>query len=416
MKKRISREIKDVLYLIALQGLNYIAPMLVLPYLMKVLGAEKFGYIGFSLTVMQYLMLVVDFGFNLSTTKRVALAKDNPNELNKIFTSTLYAKIGLLMVSFLVLLIFMVIPAFAVYRETMLVMFLTVIASAFTFVWLFQGLGKIRFISIFHGVAKLLILPLTFVFVRQTSDYLTAALLQSLVAVFASVISILYVIKNHWVKITSFVKKDILYELKESYPIFLSGAAISIYTASFVVILGYFFTSKEVGQYTAAERIMRAFCALIFVTVSQAFYPKISQLGKENRTEAVKMLRKILLFIVSCMLLVFVAMFFLSPYLVEFLGKDYHDSLLLFRIMAFVPIFVGAGGVVAQLAILALGDEKDKKRYQRVYFIAGLVAIVCVFATVPFLGAIGAALSLLLTEMLVCVLMFWNGRKFFTCC
>ena len=38
-------EVTDVVYLVALQGLNFIAPILVLPYLMVVLGAEKFGYI-----------------------------------------------------------------------------------------------------------------------------------------------------------------------------------------------------------------------------------------------------------------------------------------------------------------------------------------------------------------------------------
>jgi O-antigen/teichoic acid export membrane protein len=69
----VKHEIKDVFYLIALQGVNYIAPLLVLPYLMIVLGAEKFGYIGFSLAVTQYLMTIIDFGFNLRTTKRVAL-------------------------------------------------------------------------------------------------------------------------------------------------------------------------------------------------------------------------------------------------------------------------------------------------------------------------------------------------------
>lgn len=69
----VKHEIKDVFYLIALQGVNYIAPLLVLPYLMVVLGAEKFGYIGFSLAITQYLMTIIDFGFNLRTTKRVAL-------------------------------------------------------------------------------------------------------------------------------------------------------------------------------------------------------------------------------------------------------------------------------------------------------------------------------------------------------
>jgi O-antigen/teichoic acid export membrane protein len=63
---------------------------------MVVLGAEKFGYFGFSLAVIQYLMLIVDFGFNLSATKRVAQTRENQNELNNIFSATLLAKLRLL--------------------------------------------------------------------------------------------------------------------------------------------------------------------------------------------------------------------------------------------------------------------------------------------------------------------------------
>lgn len=410
----VKREIKDVFYLIALQGLNYIAPLLVLPYLMKVLGAEKFGYIGFSLAVMQYLMLIVDFGFNLSATKRIALARENKEELNQIFTSTLYAKIFLLLVSFIILLVFVLIPRFEMYKETMFMMFLMVVGNAFTFVWLFQGLGQIRFISIFNAIAKLSILPLTFVFVKESGDYLTAAFLQSFVAFFVMLISVSYVAKKKWVKITSFVKENIIFELKESYPIFLSSAATSIYVVSFVIVLGYFGTAEEVGQYSAVDRIMRACCMLVFISVSQAFYPKIVSLGSENKAVALTLVKRIFIFVFLVMLMVFFAMFFLSPYVVKYLGEDYNNTLPLFRIMAFVPLFIGMGGVVAQLGILALGDIQDKRNYQRVYLIAGVVALISIFVTIPLFGAIGASISLLITEVLVCVLMFWFGRKLFS--
>ena len=407
----INREIKDVFYLIALQGLNYIAPLLVLPYLMKVLGAEKFGYIGFSLAIVQYLMLIIDFGFNLSATKHIALAKGNRTELNKIFTSTLYAKTGLLIVSFFVLIVIAWIPRFAIYRETMFLMFLMVVGNAFTFIWLFQGLGQIRFISIFNMIAKLSILPLTFILVKNPGDYLIAAFLQSFVVLFVMFISIGYVIKKRWVAISSFVRKNVIHELKESYPIFLSNAATSVYLISFVVVLGYFATAEEVGQYSAVDRIMRALCYLVFIPVSQAFYPKIVSLGAENKTMALALIKKIFIFVVGAMSAIFFAMFFLSPYAVEFLGEDYQNSLPLFRIMAFVPLFVGMGGVVAQLGILALGDAADKKNYQRVYLIAGGVALISIFVNIPFFGATGAAVSLLLTEIIVCGLMFWFGRR-----
>ena len=406
-----TREVKDVFYLFGLQGLNYLAPLLVTPYLIITLGAEKFGYIGFSLAVMMFLMLVVDFGFNLSATKRIALAKDNQDELNKIFTATLYARIGLLAVSFLALLAIAQVPQFEIYRQTMFVMFLMVVGQAFTFVWLFQGLGNIRFIAIFNAIARLSILPLMFIFVKSPDDYLTAAFLQSFVSIFAMLISVVYVVKKRWVKITAFVRKNILFELKESYPIFLSSAAVNVYMVSFVLVLGIFKNPETVGQYTAVDRIMRALSSLVYIPVVQAFYPKIVSLGAENKAEALALVKKIFTFVVAAMMLIFFALFFLSPFAIEIFGEDYANTLPLFRIMAFVPIFVGAGGIAAQLVILALGNDVDKKNFQRVYLIAGAVAIISIFISVPLWGATGAAASLLITEMVVCVLMFWFGKK-----
>ncbi len=410
--KENRREIKDVIYLVALQGLTYVAPLIVFPYLMKVLGAEKFGIIGFSLSINQYLMLLVDFGFNFSATKKIAQAKENKEEINKIFSATLWSKIGLLIISFFVLLIFaFFIPKFSIYSTTMLIMFLMVVANAFSFVWLFQGLGKIKIISIINIISKLSILPLTFILIKSPNDYNKAALIQSLVYILGSCISITVIISNkyvtEWLKI---LRIRIIEEIKDAYPIFLSNAASSIYTALFVIILGYFSSPVEVGKYTAAEKIMRGFCFLIFTPVSLAFYPKICSMNLENRNNAINLTKRILFFVSVIMLLLFVFLFIFSFPLVNFLGKDYHGSDLVFKIMSIAPIFIAAGGVLGQLGLLAIGNEQDKKNFQKTYFIAAFIAIIAILILAPFYYSTGAAIALLITEISVFFGMLWFNK------
>lgn len=407
------REIKDVFYLIALQGLNYIVPLLVLPYLMKVLGAEKFGYIGFSLAVAQYLMLLVDFGFNLSATKRIALAKDNQQELNKIFSATVYAKIGLLLLSFALLFVVSLVPEFAVYRTTMLVMFLVVMGQAGLFVFLFQGLGQIKWVSIFNGIAKVSVLPLTFWLVKSPDDYLWAAFLQGMVAIVAAVISWGMIAKNKWVKFVSVSWSNVKEELSESFPIFLSTAATSIYTACFVLILGYFATPQEVGQYSAVDRIMRALCYMALIPVLQVFYPHIASLAQQDKGLALKRVGYLFGVVVACMVLIGCCMVFASPYAITFLGDDYNHTDGLFAIMAAVPLFVGLGGVAGQLVLLAIGDSSYKNYFRNVYIVAGIVAISSVLVLSYFYGMYGTAFALLLTEITVCVLMISPVRKIY---
>ena len=97
--KSNGRELTDTIYLIILQGANQLLPLFVMPFLMIKLGAEGYGFVGFSLSVIQYLVLIVDFGFNLSATKRIAQANDDVDKCNEVFWNVVAAKSLLLIAS-----------------------------------------------------------------------------------------------------------------------------------------------------------------------------------------------------------------------------------------------------------------------------------------------------------------------------
>ncbi len=411
------REIKDVFYLVALQGVNYVMPLVVFPYLMVVLGAEKFGYIGFSISLTQYLMLVVDFGFNFTATKEVALHKDNHEKLQKVFWSVTAAKTVLLLLTFVLLVVVAFgIPRFSIYRSTLLVCFLMVVSSAYSCVWYFQGLGKIRVISVVNVLSKLFILPLCFLFVKTADDYLKAAFLQSGIYISGTLFTLLYLRFSRRMPPSRVViptRTMVSGELKSAWPVFLSGAVSSLYVLLFTVILGYFASPDEVGRYSAAERIMRSFCYLIFVPVLQAFFPKLSSLAQTDGEGARRLFRRISMAMVAAMLGVFVGLFFFSDTIMTFLGKDYGGVEKLFRIMAVVPLFVALGGVAGQLGLLAMGDDCDKRHYRNVYFVAAAVALLAVFLLLPAWHSVGAAWALLITEVVTFSLMTWCARRFF---
>lgn len=398
-------EITDIIYLVALQGLNFIAPILVLPYLMVVLGAEKFGYISFALAVCQYLNVAVDFGFYLSTTKRIALVKDDKAALSRIFSAAFYCKMGLLVLSFIVLAVIAAIPKFAVYRPALFAMFTMVVGNAFLFAFLFQGLGQIRWVSIFNGIAKMSVLPLTFVFVKNPDDYLIAALLQGGVSIVAAIISLLMIVRKRWLNLPRFCMADCKTEMKEGFPIFISNASGNIYVFGFVLILGIFATPDEVGRYAASDKIIRALIAVTMAPVIQAFYPSVVRMAATGWQKAKNTVNLLLGVLLVGMFAIIIAVFAISPYLPDLLGNDYTGTETIIRILSFATVFITMGGICGQLGLLAMGGGAQKKSFSKVYVGAAVVALTSVLVLSPFYQGIGAAIAILLTEAYVGITM-----------
>ena len=255
-----------------LQGVNYLAPLLVWPYLMVVLGAEQFGVFSFGIALAQYLMMLVDFGFNLTTTKQIALGQSDPSKVNRLFTATMAAKLILLAISAGIVLIVSLLPAYSAYQSIVWITWLMVVGNTFSMFWLFQGLGKIRWVAVINAVMKLLILPFTFVLVKTHADVQVAAWIQVAVFLGAGLVAVCMTHSfgmAHYVRISI---EEVREQFRISWDIFLSNAATSTYTALYVVLLAYFVSEAEVGLYAAAEKIVRCACYLIWVPVAQAFF------------------------------------------------------------------------------------------------------------------------------------------------
>lgn len=398
----------DSAYLVVLQGVNYILPLVIIPYLLVTLGADKYGYIGFATGYSYYFYNIIDFGFNLSATKQIAISFQTKNylELNKTFFSVLYAKLILFVFSSIIYfsLLFIVNP-FRQYSMTVLCMYPLIIGNTFTFTWLFQGIGKIKVISTINSITKFLVLPLTFFFVRSESDYNMAALIQSLVFVVAALLSCVFLEREKIIHYTKVDLNDIKNSFKDSWPLFLSSAASTIYTSLYTVILAIFASPALVGIYSASDRIVRALCTVLNSTVSQAFYPKVAALSAVNKEDAKDLFSKLRNLLLSVMVFVFLTIIVFADMIEGLLGDDYNGIALLLRIMSLIPILVSQSGLYGQMGLIAMGNELSKKSFMKAYWIAAPLSIALVTILSYWAQEVGAAIALLFTEALVCGLL-----------
>lgn len=410
---KMNSEQKDTLYLFVLQGMNYAIPILLMPYLMIKLGVKSYGLIGFSTAIIQFLILFVDFGFNLSATKRVAIYKENKQVLSCIFYSTVFVKSILLFISLFAFIVVINIPKFHEYQLALLCSLPMLIGSTYTFTWFYQGLGQIRYLSILSMFCRILILPTLFYFIQTPQDYMKAIFINSAVYVVIALMSIYWIYKNKLVKWERVSFQSMQFELKESFPFFLSTASISIYTQLFVVILGFFSNPTVVGVYTAAEKITRSISLLFYTPINQVYYPKIANIASQHKNEARDLLSRVFKFCLLLMMFLSLIIFVFSPLIEELIGVEYAGLSDLLRILCLVPVVSAIGGVAGQMGLIAYIDSgKAKKIFQNVYIVAGLFAVLLVTLLTYFFQERGASVAVLLTETLVAVLMIYYFKKY----
>jgi len=133
--------------------------------------------------------------------------------------------------------------SFKKFRQDWLIYYLTfgmVLGQTLFPIWFFQGMERMKYITFLNVLAKLIFTIAIFIFVKRSSDYLYIPLLNSLGFIVAGVLALWIVFKDFGVffRIPSF--KDLKYQLKEGWYIFISTVAISLYTISNTFILGLF--------------------------------------------------------------------------------------------------------------------------------------------------------------------------------
>jgi len=337
-----------------LKVLTYILPLITFPYLIRVLGVEKFGLIMFAQATMYYFEIVVDFGFNLSATREVALNAKKVNKLNEIISAVFSIKCFLLIISFLIL--FIVLSIFDRFTDDYLIYyysFLKVIAITFFPVWFFQGIEKMKYVTYINIVSKSIYTVLIFVFIQTESDYLLVPLINGFGFFIGSLLALYYVFKHfkHVFVFNSFaiIKQHFI----DSSMFFLSRVSVSLYTSSNTFVLGLVASNLTVGYYAIAEKLYMVIRQL-YQPIVQVIYPYIS---KSKNLVFFKKLYPVVV------LLNFIGVYILwvfAPELIYLVSKEYFlESIKVFRILLVVSCIVVPSILIGYPFLAALGFKNE---------------------------------------------------------
>lgn len=395
--------VQNIISLFILQGANYLLPLFTLPYLMRVLGVEKFGLIAFAQAFMQYFIILTDYGFNLTATQQIARNRQNDLQVNQILSSVMIVKLLLSLISWIIMnSIVIMVPHFHSQILLYNVVFITVLGNVLFPIWYFQGLEKMKYITILNIIAKIIITLSIFLFVHSEQDYIWAALIQSLTTFIPGLLSWGVIKKNFPHRLVMPKQKDLVQQIREGWTIFLSTAAISLYTSSNLFILGLLTTPVAVGYFSAADKIIKAIQGLL-APINQAIYPHINALFVKSKGKAILFIRKSLLIIGLFSFLLSISIFFTAEFsVITLLGRDYIPSIGIVRILAFLPFIIALSNVFGIQTMVTFGYKKE---FSNILIFSGVLNILLIIPLTLFFREIGTAFSNLIVEIAVTLLM-----------
>ncbi|MDR1556950.1 MAG: oligosaccharide flippase family protein [Tannerellaceae bacterium] len=315
--------------LVLLQGINYLLPLLTFPFLFRVLGVEHWGLITFGYTLIQYFVIFTDFGFNLSATKYISTHRDSLHHINRYLNSAFICRFLLAATGFLFLLLLtMLFDKFKQESLFFISYFGIVIGNVMFPMWYFQGMEKMKYITVFNIVAKSVSFIPFFIFIREPQDYALVPVFYSIGFILAGLISIYIIYFKEKMKWFIPSLKEIRFAFSDSFTYFLSRLSVSMFTNINTFIIGLVCGNTAVGYYSAAEKLYQAYNQLL-IPFSGVLFPHIA------KTRDVSFFKRTLRYITPANIILLTGILLYSSWIIQIVygGSAQEGSLLVFRIL-----------------------------------------------------------------------------------
>lgn len=409
MKMRLDIK-KNYIYNVIYRLSICILPLVVTPYVARVLGAEQVGVYTFSSTVACYFIMFGKLGLDNYGNRSISACRENLDKRSRVFWGIYLIQIGTAVLS-IFMYILLVLTAFKEDRIIYWMQLIYVISVLFDVSWFFYGMEKFRITMIRSLISRLLIIILVYIFVHSYRDLWIYTCIMSSCFLLEQMQLIPFMRRQ--VKWVPLKKEDIICHILPTIKLFIPLFALSIYNWLDKIMLGIIVKSTTVvAFYAYAENIINLPKGILSA-LDTVMLPRISNLVANNRIdESVQSMRNSIRFnSFICCALCFGIAGVSTSFIPWFFGSEYTPAILLTMELAMVMIPMSVANVVQTQYLIPFHRE-----YIYIWAVAlgALLNIILNLAFIPFYGASGAVIGTFGAELLVCIIQMFYIRHLFS--
>ena len=397
----------NLIYSTILTLSTYLVPLLVFPYISRVLGVEHIGMIDTADNIIDYSILFSMMGMSTLGIREIARNRHNKLQLERAFSSLFCLNAITTLIAFCLLWVaYLCIPGLQGKGELLHIGCIKLVGNLFWIEWLFRGLERFRYITIRSVVARAVFVVGVFCLVKTQGDYQLYYLL------FVGIVAI-NALCNWWHRhsIVGFSPSNIRLKpyLRPYLVLGLFAILSAIYTKLSMPLLCLTCGDIEAGYYATATRFYQVIIALI-ISLNSVLIPRMSVLVEEGRMKEVEKLSQKalrLLFGIGIPLIVLIEI--MAPWLIAvFAGKGFEGAVTPLRIVILQVLVIGCEQVIILQQLIPLRQDfaivKSALLGVAVWTILSLLLV-------PGYGAVGSAITWVAAESVTLLCALWAIRK-----
>lgn len=376
----------------------YAIPLLIIPYVTRVLEPERFGMACYAQNIVAYFTLLVNFGFGIAATQEVAINKDDHQKLESIFWTVIGFKGLLLLLSFAILAgLYAFMPKVHDNFELFFAAALFNVGTLFFPYWFFQGVERMAKMSLFVFFIRAVGAVLVVLFVKTPDHAMRYLLALSVSNIVVGLVALFYVVRQYRFKFglpENWFKAEVV---RKSFPIFINAFLVDCNMLVGVTFLGIYLSDYEIGIYSGAQKIMTAIIMVATQPIVVALFPRMSKKFKADRKEGLAYLQKCLLPIAAFSAIVSLAVYFLAPIAVQImLGSKFQNSIPLLCLFAPLVFLSAIATTFTVQGIFGMQLQKFAPILGVIIFVFNCIAC---YLLIPTCGVFGAAYAWMLCQI-----------------
>ncbi|MCP4748548.1 MAG: oligosaccharide flippase family protein [Desulfobacteraceae bacterium] len=389
-----------------IQIFNFGLPLITYPYLIRVLGRETYGLIIYAQSIVALCMIIINYGFNISATKNVAIHRADRDKLSEIFSSITYIKCVLfILCGFFLAAIVSFSPMLMEYRLLMMITFFTCIHEILFPRWFFLGTEKMHFLAFIEIISKLIFSALIFIFIHSPDDYLWMPGLVTIGHIVGGSVTFYAIFKKEQLKLLIMPLERLFYYLKDSFPFFLSQSLGEITERSASLFLGTFIGMTEVAYYDLANKVIRIL-HIPFMVINSAVYPQMA------RTKNIPLLKKIIGMSFLLGVFMYICLTVFSKFIILFLaGKELMAAQPYFYLLGLILPIYPISDLMGTNGLVVMGYT-TKYNLSGIYGSLFFLLLLLILYFTKYITAYSVIYSMIAYEVLILLYTYYYCRKY----